>query len=98
MERFYRKLGDGTEVCFYVEGISALTDQEKKILTWLFAETFEPQLLQGTSFFSPDDREVVEIGPRLSFQTPFSTNAVSIARACQVNSVTRIEQSRRIKI
>ena len=39
--------------------------------------------------------EVVEVGPRLSFMTAWSANAVSICRACNVGSVTRIERSRR---
>lgn len=37
----------------------------------------------------------MEVGPRLSFTTAWSANAVSICRACAVEEVTRIEQSRR---
>ena len=38
---------------------------------------------------------IIEVGPRLSFTTAWSTNAVSICRACGLNEVTRLERSRR---
>jgi len=38
---------------------------------------------------------VVEVGPRLSFTTAWSANAVSICKACALPEVTRIERSRR---
>jgi phosphoribosylformylglycinamidine synthase len=38
---------------------------------------------------------VVEVGPRLNFETAFSTNAVAICRSCGLHTVTRIEKSRR---
>lgn len=48
-------------------------------LRWLLRETYEPQLLTEVSSFSSADA-VVEVGPRLSFASAFSSNAVSIAR------------------
>ncbi|KAE9556208.1 hypothetical protein FO519_000547 [Halicephalobus sp. NKZ332] len=41
---------------------------------------------------------VVEIGPRLSFTTPFSTNAVSALRAAGIPNVSRLERSTRYQI
>lgn len=41
---------------------------------------------------------VVEVGPRLSFSTAWSTNAVSICRACGLRQVARLERSRRYHI
>ena len=41
---------------------------------------------------------VVEVGPRLSFTTAWSANAVSICKACGLNEVYRIERSRRYKL
>ncbi|KAF9602092.1 hypothetical protein IFM89_024859 [Coptis chinensis] len=38
---------------------------------------------------------VVEVGPRLSFTTAWSANAVSICRACGLTEITRLERSRR---
>ena len=38
---------------------------------------------------------VVEVGPRMSFSTAWSANAVSICHSCGLAKVTRMEQSRR---
>jgi phosphoribosylformylglycinamidine synthase len=38
---------------------------------------------------------ILEVGPRLNFETAFSTNAVAICRSCGLHKVTRLEKSRR---
>lgn len=38
---------------------------------------------------------IVEVGPRLSFMTAWSANAVSICQACGLGEITRMERSRR---
>jgi len=38
---------------------------------------------------------IVEAGPRLSFTTAWSANAVSICHACGLTEVTRLERPRR---
>jgi phosphoribosylformylglycinamidine synthase len=93
IQRFYRMLREGLEYCFYVETSAPLDAHEEQVLTWLLAETFEPEKLARSSFLNSG--EVVELGPRLSFETAFSTNAVSICRACGLGKVTRLEHSRR---
>jgi phosphoribosylformylglycinamidine synthase len=93
IQRFYRKLREDLEYCFYVETSAPLATQELQALTWLLAETFEQERLAQSSFLGPGD--IVELGPRLSFETAFSTNAVSICRACGLEKVTRLEHSRR---
>jgi len=40
----------------------------------------------------------VEVGPRMAFSTAWSSNAVSIAHACGLQDVIRIERSRRYLI
>ncbi len=37
----------------------------------------------------------VQVGPRLSFQSAWSTNAVSICRSCGLDAIPRLEVSRR---
>jgi len=81
------------EVCFYIESLRQLTLEELSKLHDLIAETFEPSLTKEQSSFSDD--AVVEIGPRLSVETPFSTNAVAICHAMGLDHVTRIERSTR---
>ncbi len=39
-----------------------------------------------------------EIGPRLNFQTAWSTNAVNICKACGIKGIERLEKSTRILI
>ncbi|CAM8988504.1 unnamed protein product [Rhodiola kirilowii] len=56
--------------------------------------------LGTTSFFEKEVGEnssavLVEAGPRLSFTTAWSSNAVSICQACGLSEVTRLESSRR---
>jgi len=81
-----------TELCFNVETSSPLTPAELKKLRWLLAETFEPKNTGTKSFLG---KGAVEVGPRMNFTTPQSTNAVSVCRACGLTKVTRIEVSRR---
>jgi hypothetical protein len=52
-------------------------------------ETFEPELLTGGTVLVPaaDTQCVVEVGPRMSFSTAFSTNATSICRSCGLSQV-----------
>ena len=95
MERFYRKMDATMEVCFYVETSSQLNPKELKILRWLLAETFEPEHSKEVSLISEKQQGIVEVGPRLNFETAFSTNAVSICHACGLTKITRLERSRR---
>ncbi len=95
IHRYYRLAVPDHENCFYVEVHSPLTADEIKKLKWLLSETFEPECLSETSLLSKDTFPIVEVGPRLSFETAFSTNAVSICHACAIPKVTRIERSRR---
>ncbi|MFH1292024.1 MAG: phosphoribosylformylglycinamidine synthase [bacterium] len=95
IKHFYRQISPDLEYCFNVEAESELSVEEKNKLRWLLAETFEPQKLRKESFFGHDLARVVEIGPRLNFATAFSTNAVGICHACGLDTIKRIERSRR---
>jgi len=88
-----------TETCFYIDSKSDLTPRQWEVLTWLLSETFEPEgfstkgsLLQKES---ATQSTVVEVGPRLSFSTAWSTNAVAICHACGLKDITRVERSTR---
>eukprot|EP00741_Cyanophora_paradoxa_P009030 tig00001437_g8743.t1 len=41
---------------------------------------------------------IVEVGPRMSFMTAWSTNAVQICHACGLTKVKRVERSRRFRL
>ena len=95
IQRLYRLAGDDHENCFYVEISAPLAANELPILKWLLAETFEPEKLCDRSFLEACEGEVIEVGPRLNFETAFSTNAVAICRSCGLRKVSRVEKSRR---
>ena len=92
--RMYRQINDGLDLGFYIETIDQLSEPELKQIQWLIAETFEP----GNTGIEPHitASEAVEIGPRLSIETPFSSNAVSICQAIGLRQIIRIERTRRI--
>src|SRR3989344_4314976 len=93
IQRFYRRISKTLEHCFYVETLAPLTRAELGKLKWLLMETFEPHNFSRRPTFR---KGAVEIGPRLNFATPFSTNAVAICHACGIK-VIRLERSK-IKI
>ncbi|XP_044970668.1 probable phosphoribosylformylglycinamidine synthase, chloroplastic/mitochondrial [Hordeum vulgare subsp. vulgare] len=89
-----------TEQCFNVELEDALSSAKLATLQWLLAETYEPDSLQTGSFLEEEVSRspisfLVEVGPRMTFSTAFSSNAVSICKALSLMEVTRLERSRR---
>ncbi|MCU0303972.1 MAG: phosphoribosylformylglycinamidine synthase [Thermoanaerobaculales bacterium] len=87
-----------TEHCFYVASDRPLAPAETEVLRWLLAETFEPAGFAERSFLPEGAGEVLEVGPRLTFSTAWSTNAVSVCHACGLAAVERIERSRRFAL
>lgn len=90
-----------TERCFNVLANKALTDLQTERLEWLLAETFERHLFRlEQSFLGGDDDTtmslVLEFGPRMTFTSAFSANAVSICGACDI-PIKRLEASRRYR-
>ena len=95
IERFYRQVEAELEYCFYVELAAPLSQDQQRALSWLLAETFEPDRFGRESFLARNGARVIEVGPRLNFETAYSTNAKAICRACGLSQVTRLERSRR---
>lgn len=83
----YRQITGGLELGFYVETTGPLSEPELQQLQWLVAETFEPCNTGIEPHIAAS--EAVEIGPRLSIETPFSSNAVSICQAMGLRQITR---------
>jgi len=88
--------GIETEFCFNVEVADELKPREMKLLIWLLSETFEPNNFGRSSFL--DSSDVIEVGPRLSFNTAWCTNAVAVFHACGLSKILRIERSRRYRL
>lgn len=101
-----------TEYCYYVETEAAPTGPELDILRYLLCETFEPDKFGSESFLDGAGggtvaaghgagsgsrfASVIEYGPRLNFETAWSSAAVEICRRSGVKSVARLERSVRI--
>lgn len=90
-------LNVSTEWCYYVQFEGTPDQPDLEVLSWLLGDTLSPQNF-GQQSFLLEYREVLEVGPRLNFETPWSSAAVSICRACGVEGVVRIERSIRIGI
>ncbi|MEN8189029.1 MAG: phosphoribosylformylglycinamidine synthase [Thermodesulfobacteriota bacterium] len=91
--QLYRKLDDSRAHCFNIESSQPLTDQELDCLRQILAdgfmiETVSPQPVLG-------GERVIEVGPRLNFATAWSSNMVSICRAVGLDTISRVERSRR---
>jgi phosphoribosylformylglycinamidine synthase len=86
----------GTEFCFNVETNKGLLVRDTTVLFWLLRETFEPEKFGEHSFLEGDN--IIEVGPRLSFSTAWSTNAVSVCHSCGLKKILRIERSRRYQL
>jgi len=98
-----------TELCFNVELENLLSDHEFDILKWILSETWERENFGKESFLERNQKNftsqtdgthsvIVEVGPRLSFSTAWSTNAVTICHVCGLKNIIRIEKSTRYLI
>ncbi|KAF4382726.1 hypothetical protein F8388_015554 [Cannabis sativa] len=93
-------VGLKTEQCFNIGLQAELSVDKLSVLKWLLQETYEPENLGVESFLEKKRQEglcmvIIEVGPRLSFTTAWSSNAVSICQACGLTEVNRLERSRR---
>ncbi|MFH1354277.1 MAG: phosphoribosylformylglycinamidine synthase [bacterium] len=85
-------LNVATEWCFCVETKNeVLAESGAKRLMWLLRETFEPDR-SGTETTLSSFPTVLMTGPRLNFETPFSSQAVAICQACGLDQVVRLER------
>ena len=89
-----------TESCFNVKIDGDILPEQTERLEWLLAETFEREkLCLEKSYFDLHPEEgawTVEFGPRMTFTSAFSSNAVSICSKCNL-PVSRLELSCRYR-
>ena len=86
----------GTEWCFYVEAEGSLGAHELAVLDYALSETFEPRQFGPESFLEGRFSTIIEFGPRLNFETAWSSNAVEICHRSGARSVRRLERSVRL--
>ncbi len=89
----YRRVDDSTEYCFNILSTSPLSESERGCLRLILADGFLADTV--TEVPAMEGARVVEVGPRLNFATAWSSNMVSICQATGLDTVTRVERSRR---
>lgn len=86
--------GLAAELCFNLQADQRLTKRDREVIDYIFRETYDPGGYGSASFLAGCPA-VVEIGPRLAFESPDSTIRVDILRECGVTSVSRAEATLR---
>nr|XP_039249517.1 phosphoribosylformylglycinamidine synthase-like [Styela clava] len=88
------------EFCYYIETQIELSVENLEKLNWILCEPFGKSDLNKISSLSTgkENELLIEIGPRLSFSTPFCTNAVSICHHTGLKMIRKIERSTRYLI
>ncbi|MBN1631329.1 MAG: hypothetical protein JW990_16320, partial [Thermoleophilia bacterium] len=94
----------GTEYCFYVEtegsvaaapavagAAGPLPTHDAAVLEYVLSETFEPEQFGAQSFLEGRFQTIIEYGPRLNFETAWSSNAVEICHRSGARSIRRLE-------
>ena len=95
IKHLYRKVNDTMEFCFNVASAEELTHEDTVTLQFLLADGFIKETVQLQSSFKGLEKDVVELGPRMNFATAWSSNMVSICHATGLDTIFRIERSRR---
>lgn len=91
--QLYRRIDETRAFCFNVESSRSLTGDEMTRLRLILADGLLLDSVQESPVLTGD--RVVEVGPRMNFATAWSSNMVSICSATGLDTVTRVERSRR---
>ncbi|XP_077022032.1 phosphoribosylformylglycinamidine synthase isoform X2 [Tamandua tetradactyla] len=93
--------GIETELCYNVNWTaeSLPNAKEMKKLLWLFGCPLLLDDVAQESWLLPGLNDLLlEVGPRLNFSTPMSTNIVSVCHAAGLGAVDRVETTRRYRL
>ena len=91
--QLYRRISDSLSYCFNIETTRALAADELERLRLILADGLLAESISDSPLL--EGERVVEIGPRLNFATAWSTNMLSICQSVGLDTVTRMERSRR---
>ncbi|XP_069857533.1 phosphoribosylformylglycinamidine synthase isoform X2 [Dipodomys merriami] len=90
-----------TELCYNVDWTATAlpSAEEMKKLLWLFGCPLLMDDVAQKSWLLPGPNDLLlEVGPRLNFSTPLSTNIVSVCQASGLETVERVETTRRYRL
>ncbi|XP_032136242.1 phosphoribosylformylglycinamidine synthase isoform X2 [Sapajus apella] len=93
--------GVETELCYNVNWTAEAlpSPEETKKLMWLFGCPLFLDDVARQSWLLPGSNDLLlEVGPRLNFSTPTSTNIVSVCHAAGLGPVDRVETTRRYRL
>ena len=96
VSQLYRRIDTNRAYCFNIESSRPLSEEETDRLRLLLADGFQIDTVSQTPLLRGE--RVVEVGPRLNFATAWSSNMVSICHAIGLDSVSRVERSRRYQV
>lgn len=88
----YCLVGDMLEYCFCIESSRRLKPSEQKVLQFLLGGPKQLVLHTSSQLIAG---EILEIGPQLRFDPPFTSNALSALNACGINCISRIIRTTR---
>lgn len=94
--QLYRKVNDSKAWCFNVASSRPLREEEGHALRLILADGLLAETVQLQPVLTGE--RVVEVGPRMNFATAWSSNMVSICHAAGLESITRVERSRRLVV
>ncbi|MDD4988868.1 MAG: phosphoribosylformylglycinamidine synthase [Candidatus Pacebacteria bacterium] len=96
MNHFYKATDKKTvQLHFYIESKQPLSKFEMAKVVRVLRDSDKPEGLTHRPAFR--GRNVTEIGPRRSFETPHSSNGVTIFRALGITKIRRVEMARRVR-
>ncbi|XP_021033904.1 phosphoribosylformylglycinamidine synthase isoform X2 [Mus caroli] len=90
-----------TELCYNVHWAAETLPwaEEMKKLMWLFGCPLVRDDVAQEPWLVPSSNDLLlEVGPRLNFSTPASTNIVSVCQAAGLRAVDRVETTRRYRL
>ncbi|MCA9364338.1 MAG: phosphoribosylformylglycinamidine synthase [Candidatus Moranbacteria bacterium] len=93
MYHFFKDAQNGAEAeeVFCIQTCAPLTPEKLQKLKLIIADGFMRESVREESHVLQNQRIVI-IGPRLSMETPFSSNLVQVAHICGVPEVVRAER------
>lgn len=95
--RLFALWQEGRQYCYNIASTSPLSGEEVAKLKAILGEGFSGEGMSETSE-APAGAEIVEVGPRKNFATPWSTNFVAVCRAVGLDKIVRVERSRRYQL
>ena len=91
LTKLYKSSEERVEECYQIETSAPLSPDQLRIVKLILADGFVIETVAEEARIQNGD-QFVRTGPRLSFETPDSSNLVTQCHACGISQITRIEK------